>query len=142
MPAAEARAALEAVRGALVARDADARTWWQSRRPAKATRAPRAYLVPAFDEYLVAYRRRDDVLDPADVANVNDGGGILNPVVVLDGIVVGAWKRTLARTAVSVNVRMFRPIAPADESAIKRAAERYARFVGRALDLDVRLRPS
>ncbi|HUQ01416.1 MAG TPA: winged helix DNA-binding domain-containing protein [Kofleriaceae bacterium] len=141
LPVAEARAALEAVRGELVAHeDAGGRTRWHRRGLAPAARAPRALLVPAFDEFLVAYRKRDEVLDPADVVKVNAGGGLLNPVVVLDGYVVGAWKRTLGRTDVTVNVRIFRRLASADESAIKRAAARYAAFLGRPLELDVRLR--
>lgn len=137
LPVGDARAALEAVRGELVS----TAPWWHGRAVAKATRAPRAYLLPAFDEYLVAYRRRDEVQDPAHAPKVNAGGGILHPVVLLDGRVVGAWKRTLARTSVTVNVRAFRRLASADESAIKRAAARYAAFVGRSLELDVRLRP-
>jgi hypothetical protein len=140
LPVGEARAALEAVRGELIARDvADGRTWWQGRAPAtRAARAPRAYFVPAFDEYLVAYRRRDEVLDPADVPRVNAGGGLLNPVVVLDGHVVGGWKRTLGRTDVTVAVRLFRAVAAADVAAITRAAERYAAFLGRELALSMK----
>jgi hypothetical protein len=142
LPVAEARAALDAVRGELVARDAaGGHTWWQGRASAPAARAPRALLVPAFDEYLVAYRRRDEVLDPADVARVNAGGGLLSPVVVVDGYVLGTWKRTLGRADVTVDVRLFHAATDRDVKAIKRAAERYAAFLGRALELDVTLRP-
>jgi hypothetical protein len=125
LPVADARAGYEAVKSSV--------------HPERARSASRrvAYLVPAFDEYLVAYRDRSAVLDAKDTLRLNAGGGILNPCVILDGAVVGGWKRTLARTAVTVRITPFRPLTPADVGAITRAAEHYARFLGRELALDI-----
>jgi hypothetical protein len=125
LPVADARSGYEAVR--------------ESVRPERARSASRrgAYLVPAFDEYLVAYRDRRDVLDPKDAIRLNAGGGMLNPCVVLDGHVVGQWRRTLARTTVTVAITPFRKLAPADVGAITRAAERYAAFHTRSLTFEI-----
>jgi hypothetical protein len=127
LPAAAARAGYESAMGSVSEVTARSRS---SRRMA-------AYLVPAFDEYLVAYRDRADVLAPGDAIRLNAGGGMLNPCVILDGKVVGQWKRTLARTAVTVAIAPFRALAPAEVAAITRAAERYAAFHERALDLEM-----
>lgn len=51
-------------------------------------RSPGAHLLPAFDEYLVGYRDRSALIDPAYVRKVNAGGGMLSPAVVIDGRVV------------------------------------------------------
>jgi hypothetical protein len=119
---------------------ADARAGYSTVHPERARSASRraaAYLVPAFDEYLVAYRDRSAVLDAKFAIRLNAGGGMLNPCVVLDGIVVGQWKRTLARTTVTVAITPFRALSPADVGAITRAAEHYAAFHQRALTLDL-----
>ena len=136
LPAGDARAALEAVRRELVAHEDAGGVRWRGRSsPRPPARAERAHLVPAFDEYLVAYRRRDEVLAPEDVARVNAGGGMLSAVVLLDGRVAGTWRRTLSRTAVTVEIQPLRRLADDDARAVARAAERYAAFVDRSLAL-------
>jgi len=66
-----------------------------SRRPAP-TR-----LLGAFDSLLLAYADRRLHLRPQDAPLVNPGGGMVRPVVVGDGRVVGTWSRT-ARGEVEV----------------------------------------
>jgi hypothetical protein len=49
-------------------------------------------LLPAFDTYLVGYRHRDLLIDPAVAGLVYPGGGWIHPAVVRDGRVVGTWR--------------------------------------------------
>jgi Winged helix DNA-binding domain len=48
-------------------------------------------LLPTFDSYLMGYRGRDAVLDPARRGDVAVGG-ILRPTIVVDGVIVGTWR--------------------------------------------------
>lgn len=98
--------------------------------PAPRRRSTTAHLLPAFDEYLVGYADRSAVLPAAVTARVNAGGGILNPVIVVDGQVIGTWRRTLERRAVAITLEPFAAIAAASRPAIDAAAERYGAFVG------------
>ena len=50
-------------------------------------------LLGHFDTYLLGYRDRSLALPPADAPKIQTGGGFLTPHVVLDGHVVGTWKR-------------------------------------------------
>ncbi len=61
--------------------------------------APRAvgYLLPAFGEFVVAYADRSAAIESAHMARVDAGSGILNPSLVVDGRIVGTWRRRLAR---------------------------------------------
>ncbi|TAM91472.1 MAG: winged helix DNA-binding domain-containing protein [Jatrophihabitans sp.] len=52
-------------------------------------------LLPAFDNYLVGYRRRPFV--PADRYREVYAGGMIRPAVLLDGAVVGRWSLTPRR---------------------------------------------
>ncbi len=49
-------------------------------------------LLPAFDTFLLGYRNRDLHLSPHHVRRVNAGGGIVRPVVLVDGRVKGTWR--------------------------------------------------
>jgi hypothetical protein len=49
---------------------------------------------------------------------------------VLNGEVVGTWKRTLKKASVAIALSPFAPLKPAGLKAVKAAAERYGAFVG------------
>lgn len=126
----DARAGLEAIRSTLASDVLDGRTYWRAD-TARATAAiPDANLLPAFDEYLVAYRNRNLVLNPDHVNRVNAGGGFLNPCVVVGGRVVGIWRRVLQRKVVEIQLRMFQKPTRAEQQAIGAAAQRYGAFLG------------
>jgi hypothetical protein len=55
---------------------------------------------------------------------------LLNPSVVIDGRVVGIWRRTLARYSVSIALDPFGKVTRAQRRAIAVAAARYASFLG------------
>jgi Winged helix DNA-binding domain len=127
---ADARTGVELAKPRLTSGVIDDRTYWFAA-SARAPRArpERAYLLPAFDEYTVAYRDRSAVLDPALTKRVNAGGGMLNPTMVLGGRVVGTWKRTLTKASVAVGFMPFARLAKADHQAFAAAADRYAAFL-------------
>jgi hypothetical protein len=89
-----------------------------------------AWLLPAFDEYLVGYKDRSAVIDPAFARRVNAGGGILNPTIVIGGEVIGTWKRTMKKDAVTITPNLFRALKKSEERMFRDAAARYAAFIG------------
>ncbi len=129
---ADARAGLEMAQRYLAAEEIDGQTYWQ---PASALEdpadPPEACLLPAFDEYLVGYTDRSAVLDPRYVLATNAGGGMLSPVIVVDGQVVGTWKRILKRETVVITPSWFRAPRKAQQAALLQAAQRYSAFLGR-----------
>lgn len=131
---AEARAGLDGVSASLVAETYGGRTTWRSDRRAAKPTSPSVHLLPAFDEYFVAYRHRDAVVAPAHARRLNAGGGMLSPSVVIDGKIAGLWRRTLGpKQTVSVTTKLFTPPTPDQRARIDDAIQRYTRFLGREL---------
>jgi hypothetical protein len=91
---------------------------------------PSVHLLPPFDEYTVAYKDRSAIVDPAFARQVNAGGGMLNAVVVVNGLVAGTWKRDLRGKSVEITVSPFRILTTRETSALEGAGARYARFLG------------
>jgi hypothetical protein len=89
-----------------------------------------AHLLPPFDEYTVAYKDRSAVLDPAHAKRVNAGGGMLNAIAVVDGKVVGGWKRVVEGGKVEVSVTPFRELSARETRTLDKEATRYAKFLG------------
>jgi hypothetical protein len=90
---------------------------------------PTVHLLPPFDEYTVAYKDRTAIIDPAFAKRVNAGGGIINAVVVVNGIVAGSWKRTLRGVSVDVAITPFRALTARETRALERETARYGKFV-------------
>src|SRR5262249_36135131 len=107
--------------------------YWAGARAARLPDAAlaRAHLLPAFDEYLVAYRDRDAVLDPAQARRINAGGGLLAPCIVAGGRVAGIWRRTFERRGtLTTALTPCEATDPRTRAAMTEAAERYAAFLG------------
>jgi hypothetical protein len=79
---------------------------------------------------MVGYKDRAQLLDPVFARRVNAGGGLLSPVIVAAGEVVGTWRRTLARSTVSIEPELFARPNAALRRGIADAARRYGAFLG------------
>ena len=74
-----------------------------------------AHFLPAFDEYLVAYKDREQ--------------GMLGPAVIVNGRIAGTWKRTNDQKTVTIVFSPSKALNKSDRVAISNAADRYAAFV-------------
>ncbi|HEX3184808.1 MAG TPA: winged helix DNA-binding domain-containing protein [Pyrinomonadaceae bacterium] len=88
-----------------------------------------AHLLPAYDEYNVAYKHRQLVFDRNAVSQIT-AWGALGPNVIVDGRIVGLWNGTIVRNSVEIEITPARPLTRRERSAITKAAERYAAFLG------------
>lgn len=133
----DARAGLEMMQGYLVEEVIANQTYWRAASmPTLHLSSPAAHLLPAFDEYLVGYQDRRAVLDPALVKRINAGGGMLNPVIVIDGQVAGTWKRTLKKDTVTITPSWFASPTGDQLHAFHAAAQRYAAFLSMQVSIN------
>lgn len=132
---AEARAGLELAKPHLVQEVISGQTYWLApSTPVAKGASPKAYLLPAYDEYTVAYKDRSAVLDPLYARQASTGNGIFNPIIVVDGQVTGTWKRTLKKDALGITPNPFAKLTKAETRAVAAAASRYGEFLGVATD--------
>lgn len=93
------------------------------------------YLLPAYDEYLVAYRDRSAALDTRHTKSVLTTNGIFNPSLIINGKVAGTWKRTINKNEVVLQILPFRPLSQINKRAITHAAKQYSEFLEARLKL-------
>jgi hypothetical protein len=131
LAAADARAGLEAIKSGLVEDKISGQSYWcSSSSPTVKARRSSAFLLPGFDEYVLGYEDRSDVLEPKYAKKVLPGGGIFSPTIVMDGQVVGTWKRAVKKQTVVVTPAPFRPLTAAERDALADAAQHYGEFLG------------
>jgi len=56
-------------------------------------------------------------------------------VIVVDGQLVGAWRRTLAKTAVGVKLRLRVGLSASEKKAVVVAAHAFGDFLGLPVEL-------
>jgi hypothetical protein len=123
LPAADIRAAMQSVK-----LETDGTYYWRD--AGKLAPLPRALLIPPYDEYTVAYADRSHAgAPPADPKTFGESA-LLGPGVVIDGKVIGSWKRRISKKGVAIETRLWRKVTMAETAAIDEAADRYAVFIG------------
>jgi hypothetical protein len=117
----DARAAADAVEPALVLPA-----------PPPADRAAGAhFLLPNYDEYLIAHRDRGAVLDPSRARNLGMWTSLEYPhQVVVDGRVAGSWQRQLGPREVTVRLQLHAPVGARAAAALAAAAARLGGVFG------------
>jgi hypothetical protein len=131
---ADASAGLEMAKRRLAQESINGQTYWDApSTPSGKDPSPAVYLLPAYDEYTVAYKDRSAVLDPAHAKQANSGNGIIYPTIVVDGQVVGTWKRAIKKNTLAISHSPFAELRPAETRAITEAASRYGKFLGASL---------
>jgi hypothetical protein len=93
--------------------------------------------LPGFDEYLLGFKDRSMMVDDAHKQAIIPGGnGVFQATIVRAGRVVGTWKRTVGKKAVTVSVTPLAPMRPGERRKAEAALEPYAGFL--ELPLEVR----
>ncbi len=95
---------------------------------------PIVRLLPAFDEFLVAYKDRSAAVHPDfSVQFKNGGNGIFNSVLIINGQAIGIWKRTFSKEEIIIEIKPFTSLTQSQDKAISAEAKRYSRFIGMKL---------
>ncbi len=87
----------------------------------------KAILLPAFDEYTIAYADRSAVIDTEDMKKVYYG---INPNIVINGQVVGTWKRVFKGRTAHITPFPFTQFSATQLDEIGKAAQQYEAFTG------------
>ena len=117
----------------------DGKTYWfgELRTTAK-TKATTIHLLPNYDEYLIAYKDHSPTFDSSLKEQLGPNNTVLfSNIVVLNGQVIGGWRRTIKKEEITVNACLLFKPGKGVKGALRLAAERYGQFVGKHASLVV-----
>ena len=102
--------------------------YWSSGSISKPSNSFDAHLLPAYDEYNVAYKHRQLVFDQNSTSQITNWDA-LGPTVIIDGRITGTWKGNVGANSITVSMTPSRSLRKQEKLAIAKAAERYAAFL-------------
>jgi len=127
---ADARAGLAMVPSQLMYETIGSQTYWFSPSiPHAQGLSQAAYLLPNYDEFTVGYTDRSAIFDALHTNKLDPRGGLLANTMVLDGQVIGTWKRTFKKNTVVIEVNPFVPLSATETRAFAASANRYGAFL-------------
>jgi hypothetical protein len=87
------------------------------------------HLLPAFDEYIISYNHRLDVVDKNHAPKVFTNNGIFKPMIVHDGKIIGIWKRTIAGKKLKTEIFPFEKLSKQTELKIEKKMEEFKNYL-------------
>jgi hypothetical protein len=124
---AEAKTGLEMVTLQLAHDIVEGSSCWSSPSTPRAKDASQAaYLLPNYDEYIVGYTDRHAIFDTSHTKKLDSRSSVLaQHTIVLDGQVVGTWKRTMKKREVVLTANFFVPQNSDETHAFIEETKRY-----------------
>lgn len=145
LPMAAARSAWRAIGDDVFEIEADGRSLWMlnAQRSWLETLSPEpaVRLLPAYDAYLLGYRDRDLAVAPEYARRVHPGGGVLRPVVLVDGQALGAWRLKPRRLHLDVVVEPFEVLDDQVQAGVEAEVADIGRFYSQESRLEYLTEP-
>jgi hypothetical protein len=133
---ADAKRAVEAAAAHLQHASIEGRSYWGPvvRRLARIS-SPDVHLLPNFDEYFVGLKDRSAFGARLEAAGVARMRVLSGHALVVNGQIVGGWKRTLGARSVIVEPKPLIRLNEAERRAVGLAAQKLGRYVGSPVEI-------
>jgi hypothetical protein len=93
------------------------------------------HLLPAFDEFIISYRDRSAALPFENHHKAVSDNGIFRPVIIVNGQVMGIWKRMIKKEKVVLETEFFKGPGKATMLQIEKATVQYGCFLEKEAEL-------
>ncbi len=128
----DARAGLDGIKSKLKKEVIGGQAYWMSTITSNDHVSPKVNLLPSFDEYLLSYRDRSASIDPEQAKKLlAPANGFFSSTIVVDGRVIGTWKRTFSKDKVLMALNPFRTLSAVEEDVLVIEVLRYGEFLGK-----------
>ncbi len=125
-----AKIALETASSRLTSETIEGKRYWMPQSvPENGKEFATAFLLPAFDEYILGYSDRTVTLEQPLFKKAVSNNGIFYSTIIFNGKVVGTWKRTFKKSNLDIMLTSFKTLTPTQRSSIALAAKHYGRFM-------------
>jgi len=136
LPASDARKGLEMNKSNFTSEEIDGQTYYLPNSfSVPKSDADSLYLLPSFDEFMVAYKDRSAAIDVDRTKEAITGNGIFKPIIVVNGKIAGIWKRSYKKDSLVMEQIPFHELNDAENEAFRLKAEKYALFEGKNLQI-------
>ncbi|HLA55696.1 MAG TPA: winged helix DNA-binding domain-containing protein [Flavobacterium sp.] len=109
--------------------------WISDSHKGKISNQKTVLLLPSFDEFLIAYKDRSASIHKDFSNHAFTNNGIFKPIIVVNGQVIGTWKRTIKKDTIFIETKFIQKTDKAIHKEITVQARRYGDFMEKKIEL-------
>jgi hypothetical protein len=119
---------IQSIKSKLIQENVDGKTYWLTD-DSKPRNRSESFLLSIYDEYTIAYKDRSALGGERYVEKMISMGNALTSVIIMDGKIVGTWKRVIKKDHVEVRTNLFRSLNQKGQQLLLKAVKRYGKFL-------------
>ena len=130
LPISDARQAIYLIASELTEEQWQGETWYihaDSRTRGRVSNC--LHLLPSYDEYLLGYKDRTDVLPKEHYPKAFTNNGLFFPIILHNGQVIGNWDRSARKKGIELPHSWFISDVCVDEDMLNEAKQKYVKFL-------------
>lgn len=132
----DANNSLEMVKSNFISETINSKIYWFTNSISKAKNVEdTVHLLPAYDEFLISYKDRSAALPQRLNNKAVSSNGIFYPTLLLNGQIIGLWKRTTTKDKVVISINPFKQNNKKTNVFISEAADRFHHFLGKQIEI-------
>lgn len=105
--ASEAKKGIELIKYDFICEEINGKSYWMKNDIQIPAHTESALLLPAFDEFVVSYRDRAEILEEEHYRKIITRTGMFSPTITLNGRIIGSWKKAIRKKKVGVDFTFF-----------------------------------
>ncbi len=132
----ESRKALEMVKERFISATINSKTYlFSDSISASQKDKPSFHLLPAFDEYIISYKDRSAAIQMEHQPKAFSTNGIFWPMIIMNGKVIGLWKRNIQKDKVITEAQFFKKASHLAISSFKKESKKYGKFLDKKVEI-------
>ncbi len=125
----DTKKALAQIKHDFISENINGRTFWMKNDiEIPADTADSALLLPPFDEFVVSYKDRSEIIEEHHYSKVMTKNGLFSPTVMLGGKIIGSWKKVSAKGKVGAALSFFQKPAKKTEKLFMKPVKEFSDF--------------
>lgn len=130
LPASEAKKAFELIKDDFISENINGKVFrMKSHVEVPAHSAHSALLLPQFDEMVVSYKDRAEMITDEHYGKVMTKNGLFSPTIMLNGEIIGSWRKAQKKGKPEVELTFFEKTAKKTEDLFKKAEKAYLYYL-------------
>ncbi len=127
----DARKSMELIKDDFISEEIDGKSYWMKNNiqiPSIETNL--ALLLPAFDEYVVSYKDRSNMVNPEHWKPISKNG-MFAPTLHLNGKMLGHWRKVNKKNKIEIELTFFEKTPQKQQNLFKEYIQRCTAFYGK-----------
>ena len=124
----DAKKAIELIRHEFICEEINGKSYWMKNDiQTPPAQKDSALLLPAFDEFVVSYKDRSEILQEKNYREVITRTGVFSPTITWNGQIIGLWKR-IKKSKIEVELTFFEKTDKEIESLFAKQVDAYKKY--------------